>query len=43
MVNKVTFAGFRGANAPIAPLDPPLSLLISLVQFSLSLHSKFLL
>jgi len=24
MVKKVTFAGFRGAIAPIAPLDPPL-------------------
>jgi len=25
MVNKVTFVGLRGAIAPIAPLDPPLS------------------
>ena len=24
MVNEVTFVGFRGAIAPIAPLDPPL-------------------
>jgi len=23
MVKKVTFIGFRGAIAPIAPLDPP--------------------
>jgi len=25
MVNKVTFVGFRGAIAPISPLDPPLA------------------
>ena len=27
MVNKVTFVGFRGAIAPVAPLDPPLVLI----------------
>ena len=35
MVKKVTFVGFRGAIAPIAPLDPPL-----FVQYCLKSNHK---
>jgi len=34
IVNKVTFVGFVGAIAPIARLDPPLSVMMRLKFFS---------
>jgi len=40
IVNKVTFVGFVGAIAPIARLDPPLSVMMRL-KFFPEKHKKF--